>query len=335
MGSSQNSRTCLVMFSGGLDSVVASHLLKEQGVGVEAIHFVLPFESGLGRTHGTVRERADHLGIPLTIVEEGEEFLDMLKDPSFGYGKHVNPCIDCRIHRLTKARRVMDEKGASFLVTGEVLGQRPMSQRMDAMRAIEKRAGLEGLLLRPLSAKRMRPTIPEQEGWVDREKLLDLQGRTRKPQLAYARKYGLKHGSPGGGCILTDEQTAKRLHDLQSHDPDYSVDDLKLIAYGRRFRLGPHTVLAVGRKHEENLTLQRLVRDGDRVLTLADFQGPLGVLRGPANQDTMATAGGIVARYAGKAAGQESVRVRVTHAGDRSVITCAPCPELQCLKLRV
>lgn len=327
--------TCLVMFSGGLDSVVAAHLLKRQGLTVEALHFVLPFESGLGRTHATVKRRAEVLGIPLIVVEEGEEFLEMLKDPSFGYGKHVNPCIDCRIHRLRKAAAIMRERGASFIATGEVVGQRPMSQRMDAMRSIEKRSGLEGLLLRPLSAQLLEPTIPERDGLVDRGSLLGLNGRNRKPQLAYAREHGLEHGSPGGGCILTDEQTARRLEDLRHHRPDYDIHDLRLIAYGRRFRLSPNAIVAVGRNAEENEMLQQLARPGDWLLSLERYPGPVALARGELSEDDLSLAGSIVTRYATKARKAPEVRVAAVQGEQRRGLTVAPASELRCVELRV
>ncbi|MBD3242328.1 MAG: tRNA 4-thiouridine(8) synthase ThiI [Chitinivibrionales bacterium] len=326
---------CLVMFSGGLDSVVAAHLLKRQGLEVEAVHFVLPFESGLGKLHAEVRERAETLGVPLIVVEEGEEFLQMLKDPSFGYGKHVNPCIDCRIHRLEKAAAIMRERGASFIATGEVVGQRPMSQRMDAMRSIEKRAGLEGLLLRPLCAKLLEPTVPEREGVVDREQLLDLNGRNRKPQLAYAKEHNLKHGSPGGGCILTDEQTARRLEDLQSHKPDYGIDDLRLIAYGRRFRLSANAVVAVGRNADENAVLQQLTLPDDWLLSLERFPGPLGLARGELSEPDLALAASIIARYSTKARRAPEVRVSASRGEECTDLTVTPASELRCVELRV
>ncbi len=326
---------CLMMFSGGLDSVVAAHLLKRQGLAVEAVHFVLPFDSGLGKTHETVRRRADALGIPLIVVEEGEEFVEMLKDPSFGYGKHVNPCIDCRIHRLQKAAAMMRERGASCIATGEVVGQRPMSQRMEAMRTIETRSGLEGRLLRPLSAHLLGPTVVEQNGTVDRSGLFGLSGRSRKPQLAYAQEHELEHGSPGGGCVLTDEQTAHRLVDLQRHRPDYDIHDLRLVAYGRRFRLSSSTVAAVGRNEEENDTLQRLALPGDWLLLLERYPGPLALARGELSEGELSLIASIIARYSTKARRAPEVRVTATRGDERRSLSVVPASELRCVELRV
>ena len=185
----------------------------------------------------TVRSYAEALGVPLMMIEEGDEFIDMIRDPHFGFGKNANPCVDCRIHRLIKAKKIMEDEGASFIATGEVVGQRPMSQRLDCMASIEERSGLKGLLVRPLSAKLLEPTIPEVNGIINRDELFDLSGRSRKPQLAYAAKHGLIHSAPAGGCILTNEETAKRFVELSSSKPQFTLTDFKLLAYGRHFRL--------------------------------------------------------------------------------------------------
>jgi len=328
-------RKCIVMFSGGLDSVVATHLLSSQGLEVEALHFVLPFDAGLGDTYQTIRSRAERAGATLTVIEEGEEFLEVLRNPEHGYGKNVNPCIDCRIHRLRRAHANMRERGADFIATGEVIGQRPMSQRAETMRRIEKSADLEGLLLRPLSAKLMEPTIPEKEEWVDRGRLMDLQGRSRKSQLAYAQEHGLAHGTPGGGCILTDRQTAGRYHDLAANNPDYSVDDLRLMVRGRRFRLSPNLVLAVGRNEQENETLSKLVQPGDRVLEPADMKGPLAVARGEATDELIARCGSLMTRYAREAVRRGAARVRVLRNNEESTIDVTPATDEECAAVRV
>jgi len=175
------------MFSGGLDSVIAAHLLKSQGLSIKALHFVLPFYSGMGLSHSDIKYYAEVLGIPLMIVEEGEEFLSMIRDPRFGYGKNANPCIDCRIQRLRSAAKIMASEGASFIATGEVAGQRPMSQRVDNLYKIETESGLKGVLLRPLSAKLLNPTKPEQNGLINREKLLASPDEAEKYSLSTQR----------------------------------------------------------------------------------------------------------------------------------------------------
>jgi len=328
-------RICILMFSGGLDSVVAAHLLKGLGLDVQGLHFVLPFEAGLGRTHAVVRGRAERIGMPLTVIEEREEFLAVLTSPSFGFGKHANPCVDCRIHRLQAAKRVMEERGASFVATGEVLGQRPMSQQRNTLRAIEKRCGLDGFLLRPLSAQLLPETVPEKEGWVERSKLLAIRGRGRKEQLAYAARHGLEYGSPAGGCILTNEASARRFEDLVKHSPGYSFDDLRLIAYGRRFRLSSDLVLVVGRNEHENGVLERVRLPGDRRLELADFAGPVALARGPATEEELRRCAAITARYAGQAQGSSRVRVTVSEGDGQRVVDVAPATDSECEAVRV
>ncbi|MBN2188693.1 MAG: hypothetical protein JW699_04505, partial [Chitinispirillaceae bacterium] len=288
----------IVMFSGGLDSVCATHLLLSQGLRLRAYYFSLPFYGGLGLEYRSVRLAAEKLGVPLEIVEEGEEYLAVVKAPEFGFGKNANPCVDCRIHRLGKAKKIMEGEGAFFIVTGEVVGQRPMSQRRDCLHAIENRAGLKGVLLRPLSAKLLPPTNAEKEGLVDREKLLGIAGRSRREQLAYARAFGLVHGAPAGGCSLTNEKTAARFMDLAKHSPDFDLEDFRLLAWGRHFRLSPVSKLVVGRDDRENGVLEKIASPEDRMLRLPnDVPGPLGVLRGPAGGQEIASAASLFARY--------------------------------------
>lgn len=325
---------CLVMFSAGLDSTIAAHLLKQQGLEVLGLHFVLPFCSGMGRKHTEVRRAAQRLGMPLRVEEEGAEFLSMVKSPSFGYGKNANPCLDCRIFRLKRAMEIMHEEGASFIATGEVVGQRPMSQRMDCLYKIEKDTGLRGLLLRPLSAKLLRPTVPEERQWVDREKLLGFSGRSRKPQLAYAREHGLSFESPAGGCILTTPGTAVRFTDLMNNQPGFDLDDFRLIAYGRHFRFDETTKLIVGRDHRENEILEQLVESEDAKLYMADIEGPVAVLRGDCTEDRIQLSASMTARFS-KARDQSTVRVQVERLGTTRVIEIAPADDTTCDKLRV
>jgi tRNA U34 2-thiouridine synthase MnmA/TrmU len=252
----------IVMFSGGLDSVMAVHLLKSQGLSVTALHFLMPFYSGLGRGSGMVGEYAAALGVPLRVEEEGDEFLEMVRSPKFGFGKNANPCVDCRIHRLQKAARIVEEAGAVCLATGEVAGQRPMSQKLHTLQKVEKLAGLTGKLLRPLSAKLLAPTDAEIAGIIDREKLLDISGRSRAVQLAYAKQHGLSHSSPAGGCLLTNIETGARFMDLMSHDPQFTLTDFKLLAYGRHFRTSPEYRAIISRDDTENDAIEKIIARG-------------------------------------------------------------------------
>ncbi|MBN2187949.1 MAG: hypothetical protein JW699_00735 [Chitinispirillaceae bacterium] len=325
----------IVMFSGGLDSVCATHLLLSQGLKLKAVHFILPFYAGLGMEFTAVRAAADKLEVPLGIIEEGEEYLAVVKSPAFGFGRNANPCIDCRIHRLKQVKKTMEAEGASFVATGEVVGQRPMSQRMDCLHKIENHAGLKGLLLRPLSAKLMPPTDAERKGLVDREKLLSIAGRGRKQQLAYARKYGLVHGTPAGGCILTNEKTAARFNDLVRHKPDFTLENFKLLAWGRHFRLSPSCKLIVGRDGPDNAALEKIASAADGLLYLPDsIPGPLGILRGDAIRELKAQSASILSRYT-KFRNEKSCRVVFRFADKEEIFEVPPASEEECNRLRI
>lgn len=322
------------MFSGGLDSVVAAHLLKEQGLEVIALHFVLPFYSGIGRSEREVQKYAEKLGVSLRIEEEGEEFLEMIKDPSFGYGKNANPCVDCRIHRVMKAKKIMEEKDAVCLATGEVTGQRPMSQRMDCLYKIERLSGLKGKLLRPLSAKLLEPTDAEVAGIIDRDKLLDISGRSRKVQLEYARKYGLSHASPAGGCLLTNSQTAVRFNDLAAHSPDFSLFDFKLIAWGRHFRTSSSYKLVVSRNESENDVLEKLFSSGMYLFGLRDVPGPLALGTGEPTEKELWFSASVVARFS-KARKEKSVAVWAESGGGKRILEVEPASEVDLKDCRI
>ncbi|MEI9478455.1 MAG: hypothetical protein WCO26_18050 [Deltaproteobacteria bacterium] len=290
----------IALLSGGLDSTLATKIIIDQGIDVEALNFVTVFCTCT--THGQTclasQKAVDALGIPLKVFNTSAEFLDTVKHPKHGYGSNMNPCIDCRIFMLKKAKAYMEESGASFLITGEVLGQRPMSQRRDAMRLTEKEAGLEGLILRPLSAKFLPVTIPEKEGWVDREKLLKLHGRSRKPQIELAAYFGIRdYPCPAGGCLLTDPGFAGRLRDLMKYKLDFSLNDVHLLKMGRHFRFSPELKLVVGRSEEENQKIQTFAHGEDILLNLARSPGPLSLLRGEAGEDEIRRASAITVRY--------------------------------------
>ena len=291
-------KKALALLSGGLDSILAIRIMQEQGVEVEAINFLTIFCTCTkkGCMHAAT-QAANTLNVPLKIFNITEEYIDIIRNPKHGYGSNMNPCIDCRIFILKKAKDHMAQSGASFLVTGEVLGERPMSQRRDAILLIEKEAGLKGLILRPLSAKLFEPTIPEKEGIVDRTKLLEISGRSRKPQIALAREFGINdYPCPAGGCLLTDPGFAKRVKDLMAHD-SLDIENLRLIKLGRHFRLSKNAKLIIGRDEKENKLLQSMVKPKDIILKLKDHQGPFSILRGSINKDLINIAARIVCHH--------------------------------------
>lgn len=290
----------IALLSGGLDSTLATKVMMEQGVDLVALNFVTVFCTCThrGATCLASQKAVETLGIPLKVFNVSEEYLSVVKHPKHGYGRNMNPCIDCRIFMLKKAKAHMEESGASFIVTGEVLGQRPMSQRRDAMRLIEKEAGLEGFILRPLSAQVLPVTIPEKEGWVDREKLLKIQGRSRKPQMELAEHYGIHdYPCPAGGCLLTDPGFAKRMKDLMVHDSDFSLNDVHLLKMGRHFRFSHGAKLVVGRQEEENQKIQTFAQGEDILFKVSSFPGPLSLLRGKLDEGDIEKAAAITAHY--------------------------------------
>jgi tRNA U34 2-thiouridine synthase MnmA/TrmU len=273
----------IALLSGGLDSTLAVKLILDQGIEVEAVNFISAFCTCTSSNSGCLegKKAAVKLGIKLKVVNISREILELVKHPKYGYGRNMNPCLDCRIFTLKKAGEYMREQGASFLITGEVLGERPMSQRRDAMRIIERDSGFNGLILRPLSAKLLPPTIPENEGWVDREKLLDIQGRSRKPQIALAEELGISdYPCPAGGCLLTDPGFAKRMRDLMDHNPNFTLNDVHLLKVGRHFRLSPKAKTIVGRNEKENKKVLSFAQKGDFIYKVLDFPGPLTIVRG-------------------------------------------------------
>ena len=329
----------IALLSGGLDSTLAAKVVLDLGIELEALNFLTVFCTctNRGETCLASQKAVSALGIPLKVLNVSEEFLHVVKNPKHGYGRNMNPCIDCRIFMIKKAKDYMGATGASFLVTGEVLGQRPMSQRRDAMRLIEKEAELEGFILRPLSAKFLPASIPEKEGWVDREKLLKIHGRSRKPQIQLADHYGIRdYPCPAGGCLLTDPGFAKRMKDLIYHHSDFTLNDVHLLKMGRHFRLSPRLKLVVGRNEEENQKIQTFSGEGDILLRLFRFPGPLSLLRGEAGEKEIEQAAAITARYT-KAKDLKKVEViykKVKEDGDRS-LSVSPLSEKEIEELMI
>jgi len=297
----------VALLSGGLDSTLAVKLILEQGIDVVAVNFITPFClcSRKGGCRYEAKKAADEFGIRLKAFNISEEYIEIVKNPKHGYGRNLNPCIDCRIMMHRKAKEYMEEIGAFFLVTGEVLGQRPMSQHRRALKIIERESGLEGLVLRPLSAKMFPPAIPEKAGMVNRERLLSLTGRSRKPQIGLAAEYGITdYPCPAGGCLLTDRGFAKRMKDLLEH-AEASSNEVVLLKVGRHFRLSPSTKVIVGRDKEENERLLSLARDGDICFDPVEEKGPIGIGRGAFDQESLSKVSQIIARYSDASAGSE------------------------------
>lgn len=259
-------RTAVILLSGGLDSTLAARMLADQGISLHAIHFTSPFctcsRGGDGHGGGCRSQAnvvADEMGIPIRTIVKGQDYVEVIRRPSHGRGSGMNPCIDCRIFTLRKAKEFMESIGASFLVTGEVLGQRPMSQRDDAIRFIEKHAGCADIVLRPLSAQHFEPTLPEREGWVDREKLLGITGRSRKEQIALADTLGIvDYACPAGGCLLTDKTFAIKVRDLFDHPGEVTMADLNLLKVGRHFRMKDGRKVVVSQSEAANRRLESL-----------------------------------------------------------------------------
>jgi len=252
------------LFSGGLDSMIAIKMMSDQGISVTAIHIKTGF-GGTKDVSDILEKRAKIAGADFRLIDVREEFIQkILFDPKYGYGKNFNPCIDCHGYMFRVGKAIMKQMGASFIFTGEVIGQRPMSQRHDAMKQVANLAldKDEKLILRPLSAKLMEQTTPELEGWVDREKLLDISGRSRERQLELAKAYGWEdYESPGGGCLLTEAHYSDRIREFIAHDEDFGIDDIEILKFGRQFRLPDGAKLAVGRDQDDNAGLEAIESD--------------------------------------------------------------------------
>ena len=307
--------SAVALISGGLDSILAAHLVKRQGIEVHGIHFLSIFCGYTPKKDIRFgpRRLAESIAVPLKIVNFSRNLLSLVKSPRHGYGSRLNPCIDCRIHMLTHARDYMNQTGASYIVTGEVVGQRPMTQRAQIMKRIEREVGLERLILRPLSAKCLPITIPEERRWVNREELMGLMGRGRRRQIRMANEemHMKDIPSPAGGCLLTDPAFSLRLDDLLAEEGQPTLGDVQLLKSGRHFRLDDDTKAVVGRDEADNAHIMTYARPEDLLLELEDVTGPTTLLRGNTSQENREIAAALTARYSNKTAPGEHARVRV------------------------
>jgi len=303
--------------SGGLDSILSGLVLRNQGVDVAWVNFETPFFSS-----GKARRAARLTGIPLTVKNITKTYIDMLRNPRCGYGANMNPCLDCHALMFRLAADMRKEEKFDFLFSGEVVGQRPMSQTKPSLRYVEKHSGAEGYILRPLSARLLLPTIPEQEGLVDRERLLDISGRGRKRQIELAASFGITdYPAPAGGCLLTDKGFSRRLRDLFDHQDRYPDRDLELLKYGRHLRIdGTHKII-VGRTKTDNDRILNLADPSrDMILHIEDIPGPVVLIPYGAPQDVTQEAASICAAYSNAKQG-DSLAVSVRTAKGLETIT--------------
>ncbi len=320
----------LGLMSGGLDSTLAAMTLMRQGIDVIGISFVTPFFGA-----EKARKAAAAIGHPLIVSDISNIHLEMVKQPKYGYGRNMNPCIDCHAMMFRLAGEKMQEGGFDFLFSGEVLGQRPMSQNANALKAVAKHSGFPDRILRPLSARLLPPTSMEEQGLVDRDQLLDIQGRSRKRQQALAREWGLAElPATAGGCLLTESGFSNQLRDLLSHDARADVSAVELLKVGRQFRLSPTAKLVVGRNKEDNQAIEGFLTGSRRLLRCRDFSGPLGLLCGDADQATLQRAAAIVASY-GKGKDEELVEVLCSGHETNSSLTVPPMPRDESIKMLV
>jgi tRNA U34 2-thiouridine synthase MnmA/TrmU len=305
----------LGLFSGGLDSMLAAMVLREQGLEVAGVTFITPFY-GADRA----RESAAPLNLPLYEVDLTEKFLPLIYAPPRGFGRYHNPCLDCHILMLREAGAMMAELGFDFLFTGEVLGQRPMSQHKGALNLVARESGYGDLIVRPLSARLLKPTKPELLGWVDRERLLDISGRGRKRQMSLAEKFGItRYPSPAGGCLLTDPGYSARLKELLRHTEAASRQELELLKWGRHFRLPGGAKAIVGRTHKENEAIAALTAPGDLVCRVKTFPGPTVLIPGGGGESDAEIAAALAATYSDAPQGA-AVTVIAQKDGDFRVI---------------
>ena len=334
-------RTALALFSGGLDSILAAKLVASLGVRVIAIKFVTPFFDYelLADQEKYQQEVMEKYGLEVKLHDLSVNYLDLLHNPSHGFGKNFNPCIDCKILMCRRIKEMMPEYDASFLISGEVLGQRPMSQRRDTLRVIERDSDNDGLLLRPLSAKLMSPTKAETEGWIDREKLLNFSGRGRSRQIKLAKEFGVTDfPAPAGGCILADPILSTRIEKIYKGESavqvkEIRVNDVRLLLVGRQFELLQGAWLILGRNEKENIKIEALAGENDLLLHMPDRPGPTALLRrakqhvspGDIENEILQQAAGLVVRYGKKVQGIDpGAEVEVRGLGDRWKINAQP-----------
>lgn len=281
------------LLSGGLDSILAVKVLQAQDVSIIGVSFVTPF---FGSEKAEKAEKI--LGIDLRVMDISVIHLAMIRSPKYGYGRGVNPCIDCHALMFREAGKLMETEGADFLFSGEVLGERPMSQNYQSLMKVGKESGYKDFIIRPLSAKLLPETLPEREGKVDREGLLNISGRSRKRQMELVKHYGItEYSQPAGGCLLTDPGYAKRLRELMDKKPDFDIRDAELLAIGRHFRLETGEKVIVGRDQNDNEKIMSLKTDDDVIIDVRDYPSPVAMIPYGGPEETIAKAASICVTY--------------------------------------
>ncbi len=318
------SRKVIALISGGLDSVLAARVVMEQGFDILGLYFTSAFSKSYGNEQSTHAARVSKaLGMELRVMDMSQEYIELIRNPKHGYGKNINPCIDCKIFMLKKAKAIMEEIDAPFVVTGEVLGQRPMSQRRDTLQLIERDADMKGLIVRPLSATLLPPTKAEQDGLLRRDLLLGISGRSRSVQLLLAERYGIQgYSTPAGGCLLTDKNFSEKLRDLFAENRPVTPYDIKLLTIGRHFKLDATTRIVLGRDNGENKALISLAPHGYHLFTPQGFPGPVALLNGEPAPEINQVIGRLIITYSKKIPGQS----RLIRYGDSVIDPGEPLP---------
>jgi len=295
--------TGIGLMSGGLDSILATRVLQDQGIRIIGISFVTPFFGS-----AAAERAATTLGMELRIMDIARVHLEVVRSPKYGHGKAVNPCIDCHALMFHEAGKVMETEGADFLFSGEVLGQRPMSQNRQSLMVVARQSGYGDFIVRPLSARLLSETLPEQDGRLDREKLLDIEGRSRRRQRELAACYGvMEYPQPAGGCLLTDPGYAAKLKELMRHNPEFDIRDVELLRIGRHFRLDTGDRVIVGRNQDGNEKLLSIKGEADIVFEVKDHPGPITIIPNSASEEAIAEAAAICVRYS-DAPGERKLR---------------------------